>query len=152
MPGPAGPLQPHLTLPRRQRVQAAPTPSVTPFCVTHGSEIRSATENCHNKYSVNLRRLSPVISPEAEGRETACRNVPLFCYMTGLCNISLSKPSQGGWLRWSLSAGQWSQTAPAPSRALAGLCVSCGHFMRPAPGTWQGHVTCPCWGCVIAEL
>lgn len=122
----------------------APTPSVTPFCVTHGPEMRSATENCHNKYAVNLRGLSPVISPEAEGREAACRNVPLFCYMMGLCNFSLSKPSEGGWLRWSLSARQRSQTASTPSRALAGFCGSRGRFTQPAPGMWQGHITCPC--------
>ena len=52
----------------------APMSSVTPFCVTHVPAIRSAVENCHNKYAVNLGRLSAIISPEPEGRETACCN------------------------------------------------------------------------------
>lgn len=119
-----------------------PMPFVTPFRVTHVPRIHSTIENRH-KYTVNLGRLSAIISQEPEGRETACCNVLLFCYMTGLCNLLLSKPSKGGQLSRSLSAHPWSRTAPAPSRALAGSCGSRGHFMRPAPGTWQGHVTCP---------
>lgn len=119
-----------------------PMPFATPFRVTHVPRIRSAIEN-HHKYAVNLGRLSAIISPEPEGRETACCNVLLFCYMTGLCNLLLSKPSKGGQLSRSLSARPWSWTAPALSRALAGSCGSCGHLMRLAPGTWQGHVTCP---------
>lgn len=127
-------------------MQSGSMPSVTPFYVTH-LEIRYTIEDCHNKYAVNLRRLSAIIPPEPEGRETVCCNVLLFCYTMRLCNILLSKPSKGGWPSWSLSARQWSRMAPAPARALGGWCGSRGLSMQMAPGTWQSHVICLCWAC-----
>lgn len=127
----------------------APMPSVTSFCVTHVPEIRSTIEDCHNKYAaVNLGRLSAIISPQPEGRETTCCNVLLFCYTTGLCNAWLSTPSKGGRPGRSLSARRWSRTAPAPSTALGVSCGSRDRFTLLAPGSRQGHVTCPCQGCV----
>lgn len=58
--------------------------------------------------------------------------------MTGLCNVLLSKPSKSRWPSRSLSARPWSQTAPAPSRALGGSRASCAQFMWPAPGVQRG--------------
>ena len=129
--------------PRGSGCKLAPMPSVTPLCVTHVPEIRSAVENCHNKYAVNLRRLSAIISPEPEGRETACCNVLLFCYRTGLCNVLLSKPSKGGRPSWSLSARQRSRMAPARAEPwevhVGPMAVSRSRVERHSRATLPAH-------------
>lgn len=81
-------------------------PAVTHLCATHGSEILSAMDNCHNKQAANLRLLPAVGSAKAGGREAARCGVLLFCFVMGLCNVLLSKPSKGGRPSWSLSALQ----------------------------------------------